>query len=51
VLTVQTPYKDEDYEALTDRLYVCPQARPGPHEPRAHARTHARKQACTLARA
>eukprot|EP00290_Baffinella_frigidus_P031683 CAMPEP_0180270210 /NCGR_PEP_ID=MMETSP0988-20121125/3065_1 /TAXON_ID=697907 /ORGANISM="non described non described, Strain CCMP2293" /LENGTH=344 /DNA_ID=CAMNT_0022241149 /DNA_START=40 /DNA_END=1074 /DNA_ORIENTATION=- len=27
VLTVQTPYKDEDLAALTDKLYVCPQLR------------------------
>ena len=25
MLTVQTPYRDEDFAALTDRLYVCPQ--------------------------
>jgi hypothetical protein len=24
---VQTPYKDEDLAALTDKLYVCPQLR------------------------
>jgi hypothetical protein len=24
---VQTPYKDEDFDALTDKLYVCPQLR------------------------
>ena len=24
---MQTPYKDEDWEALTDKLYVCPQLR------------------------
>ena len=24
---MQTPYKDEDFDALTDKLYVCPQLR------------------------
>mmetsp|Transcript_6062 Transcript_6062/g.15443 ORF Transcript_6062/g.15443 Transcript_6062/m.15443 type:complete len:481 (-) Transcript_6062:1120-2562(-) len=27
ILTIQTPYKDEDLLALADRLYVCPQLR------------------------
>ena len=27
VLTVQTPYKEEDMAALCDKLYCCPQLR------------------------
>ena len=27
VWPVQTPYSDEDFAALTDKLYVCPQLR------------------------
>jgi len=27
IYTIQTPYKDEDFDKLTDKLYVCPQLR------------------------
>lgn len=40
VLTVQTPYKDEDLARLTDKLYVCPQVDLGPILPATQTVSH-----------